>query len=580
MKGFDRLHIKSAVKAHNSMPLPETHLTTMEIGQVQALYHKPLLPGDKFHIKGTYFSRLAPLVKPTFGKFAFKTMAVFVPYHQVAFDADAWINGKTVFEGMVPNIRLMKLVDYISFLNDSQISTEVTATDAYDFKYVNSSGVTKYKMFTNLGRYYYKQLSCLGFAIPSNIDLQTSSTWYSKFSTKTINIMPFLCYCKAYNDYMSQSQRFNQSAMTSMLRCIKFNQDVSSVYTASTHLLSAYGLFVMLKNILVGYENDYFTTAWQNIEQPTGANENVNYLEVPVNFDTVHQNSSGVYMETNTPDFIFQRSLDILQSFYKWVKRNNYAGSRDVQQAFARYGIKTEDFDSNFAHLITTSSQSIMVGDVTATAQSTNVPLGDYAGKGILSDSKDVSYHSSDFGLLMILGWMTVAPFYSYGFERELLKTSPFDFYTPEFDGVGAQAISFGEVFSNPICEASDTTQDDSVFGFTERYNEYRFGRDQITGDFRNYRNFSDFNVWHTGRLLNDVRKNGGMVAQSTSMNTLAQTDSEYNRIFGNTSGDEDHFYMTCQFQVDAVRPLLNLNQAVGLGVGDTVVSRNGNEVN
>lgn len=63
-------------------------------------------------------------------------------------------------------------------------------------------------------------------------------------------------------------------------------------------------------------------------------------------------------------------------------------------------------------------------------------------------------------------------------------------------------------------------------------------------------------------------------------MNTLAQTDSEYNRIFSVQNGDMDHFYFVCQFDVDAVRPMLSHSQVPNLGTGDTEVPRNGNVIN
>lgn len=95
MKGFDVLKVKSAVKNHNKFDLSRTHLTTMDFGQIIPLFNEETVPGDKFSIKGDYFSRLAPLAKPTYGKFSFKTVAAFVPYYMVAEDADAWLAGKT-----------------------------------------------------------------------------------------------------------------------------------------------------------------------------------------------------------------------------------------------------------------------------------------------------------------------------------------------------------------------------------------------------------------------------------------------------------------------------------------------------
>lgn len=89
MKGFDILKVKSAVKSHNKFDLSRTHLTTMDFGQIIPLFNEETVPGDRFHISGDFFSRLAPLVKPTYGKFSFKTVSAFVPYYMVAEDVDA-----------------------------------------------------------------------------------------------------------------------------------------------------------------------------------------------------------------------------------------------------------------------------------------------------------------------------------------------------------------------------------------------------------------------------------------------------------------------------------------------------------
>ena len=82
MKGFDTLKVKSAVKSRNKFDLSRTHLTTMDFGEIVPLLVEETVPGDQISVDATYFSRLAPLVKPTYGKFSFKTVSAYVPYHQ------------------------------------------------------------------------------------------------------------------------------------------------------------------------------------------------------------------------------------------------------------------------------------------------------------------------------------------------------------------------------------------------------------------------------------------------------------------------------------------------------------------
>jgi len=64
------------------------------------------------------------------------------------------------------------------------------------------------------------------------------------------------------------------------------------------------------------------------------------------------------------------------------------------------------------------------------------------------------------------------------------------DFYWPTLAHIGEQAVLSGEIWS------AGTADDDLVFGYQERYAEYRYKPSRITGLFR-----SDFSgsldVWH-----------------------------------------------------------------------------------
>lgn len=586
MKGFDVLKVKSAVKSRNKFDLSFSHLTTMDFGEIVPLFARELVPSDEFTVRGDYFSRMAPLVKPTYGKFQFKTVAGFVPYHQVAYDADAWISGKTSLEGQTTHSRFITVGDLWSFIETYCITTTGATSTNCNVSWKNSSGTVTYGLFTKQGKYWVKILNALGYACPQGVDLQTSSSWYTSVRSVKLSAYPLLAFFKLYNDYMSQSQRFNTSVVSDVLYRIKNGIAYSGMWTYTTGEILPGGINALFSNLFLNYENDYFTSAWQNPNAPLNSLESIgNGMNAPSRgSETISYNVGANELKTpvtSNYNYVSQRALDFLRDFDDWVRRNNYSGSRDVQQIYSRFGIKIEDYKTRYSHIINTDSLPIQVGDVTATADANSVPLGDYAGKGIMNGSKEVYYKSSDYGMLFIFGYFTVTPMNSYGYDRQVLRSEPLDYYTPEFDGLGGDAISLGEVYASPLAVVdSDTTLDTAVFGFTERYNSYRYGRDVITGEFRDYRNNGDMNTWHTGRNLSAIRKAGTLVAQSSAMNTLEQIDSQYNRIFSVTNGDVNHFYLTARFNVDAIRPMLNLNQVVRLGQGNTNVPRNGNVIN
>ena len=159
MKGFDTLKVKSAVKNRNKFNLSCSHLTTMNFGEIVPLYAEETVPGDKFSIGSNFFSRMAPLVKPTYGKFQFKTIAGFVPYHQLAVDAEAWLAGKTTFEGMTPHQRHITVRELWSWIvND--LTSQGTATNN-DCSYTKSDGTIGYRVFTTKGKYWMKIMNAL-----------------------------------------------------------------------------------------------------------------------------------------------------------------------------------------------------------------------------------------------------------------------------------------------------------------------------------------------------------------------------------------------------------------------------------
>lgn len=591
MKGFDVLKVKSAVKTHNKFDLSRTHLTTMEFGEIVPLLAEETIPGDKFSVNAEYFSRLAPLVKPTYGKFQFKTVAGYVPYHMIAADAEAWLAGKTAWEGYTPHNRYITVGTLHAFVKGTCVAPTVdgvSATSANSvYSYVDTSGTPVYNIYTKVGKYYCKVLNALGYALPSNVNEQTGSQWSSTMSSVKLSAFPLLAYFKLYNDYMSQSQRFNSSQMSNILNAIKYMKAYTGIWNNQTGEIYNGALSNLFGAVRLNYENDYFTSAWQTPNNPINSVESVN---------SVYATGQG-YISMNTDNTYFnepvqsnqvtirQRALDFLKSFDDWVRRNNYSGSRAVQQVYSRFGIKTSDYRDHYANVISTDVIPISVGDVTATGPQfvaagdpNNVGLGDYAGKGIMSGNKGIQLQADDYGILLILGYFTVTPMNAFGNDRKVLRTSPLDFYTPEFDGLGADAISVGEFFSDPT-DYSTGVFDNAVYGFTERYNAYRYGRDQITGEFRDYTPAGEMNVWHTGRNLSAVRKAQTLIAQNDSVNTFPQFDSEYNRIFTAPAVGSDHFYLTAHFNVDAIRPMLNLNQVPQLGEGDTVVPRNGNVI-
>ena len=640
MKGFDILHLKSAIQSRNHFDLSFPHLTTMAIGQIQPALHRALVPGDEFRVNGKLFSRCAPLEVPTYGRLDLKSASFFVPYHQVAEDADAWFSGKTSYEGITPVLRHFTMSSLLDFFFEgydviagtdgngdyvhpvSNIVGIVPPGDSknrdddpdppfdpdsvhWDFTFIGVDGARLYCELTPYGRWCYKFLSSLGYQIPFNGSFyldenqKSDGSWQAGAGTKKLNALPLLCALKAYNDWMSNSAKFDISPLTYYLLCVRQNKTIlvnggseSGLYDPSTGEISMGLINQFLSYVRLVYENDYFTSGWM---LPNEVAESIGYRRITeVEFqsswpsssyedDNVFSGNYGSVLRAglgSQMNAVSQRGLDFLRAFDNWVKRNNYAGSRDVQQIYARMGVKPDYFKTHYAEVLGTSSTTMNVGDVTATANGSvgdsEAVLGDYAGKGLISSDINFSAKVSDYGELITLAWVSVRAEYPFGFDREVLRSEPLDFFTPEFDGLSGDSISMNEVFVNP--KIDDSTRDGTdTFGFTERYNDYRCSRGMITGDYRLYDTMS---AWHFGRDMTDLLATGEMAAQTDSVMYYERTGSQFNRIFNITDGSVDPFYVTMWFDIDAVRPMKNFNEVPNLGTGDTAVPKNGNVIN
>ena len=94
----------------------------------------------------------------------------------------------------------------------------------------------------------------------------------------------------------------------------------------------------------------------------------------------------------------------------------------------------------------------------------------------------------------MIMGIMSIMPrtAYQQGIDRQWLRRSRYDFYSPEFANLSEQAIERAELYASGV-EAENRT----IFGYQGRYDEMRVKRSQVCGLMR-----TDFNYWHLGRIF------------------------------------------------------------------------------
>ena len=95
---------------------------------------------------------------------------------------------------------------------------------------------------------------------------------------------------------------------------------------------------------------------------------------------------------------------------------------------------------------------------------------------------------------------------YQQGLNRMWSRSTRWDFYWPALSHLGEQAILNKEIYAQG---SANPTADAAVFGYQERYAEYRYKPSMITGKFRS-QDPQTLDIWHLAQdfsslpVLND----------------------------------------------------------------------------
>jgi hypothetical protein len=168
------------------------------------------------------------------------------------------------------------------------------------------------------------------------------------------------------------------------------------------------------------------------------------------------------------------------------------AGTRYTEVIQSHFGVTSPDARLQRPEYLGGGKDRINVNPIAQTSSTdTTTPQGNlsgYATTGFMGHkfSKSFTEHSVIIGLANVFADLT----YQQGLPRHFSRQTKFDFYWPALAHLGEQSILNKEIY------AQGTTADDSVFGYQERYAEYRYKPSFVTGQMRS--NFAQsLDTWH-----------------------------------------------------------------------------------
>ena len=130
--------------------------------------------------------------------------------------------------------------------------------------------------------------------------------------------------------------------------------------------------------------------------------------------------------------------------------------------------------------------------------------------------TKSFTEHTIIIGMCNVRADLT----YQQGLNRMWSRQTRFDFYWPELATIGEQ-----EVFQKEI-DAKGTMADDDIWGYQERFAEYRYKLSMITGKMRSS-DAQSLDIWHLSQDLVDPVLNDEFITEDVPISRVVAVPSE-----------------------------------------------------
>uniref|UniRef100_UPI0040474EEB major capsid protein n=4 Tax=Pseudomonadati TaxID=3379134 RepID=UPI0040474EEB len=185
------------------------------------------------------------------------------------------------------------------------------------------------------------------------------------------------------------------------------------------------------------------------------------------------------------------------QSFQiqKLLERDARGGTRYTEIVRAHFGVVSPDARLQRPEYLGGGSTPVSINPIAQTSATglaeDTTPQGNLAAFGTaLAYGHGFTYSSTEHGLIVGMVAVRADLTYQQGLQRMWSRSTRYDFYFPAFATLGEQAVLNKEIY------ATGTSDDDDVFGYQERWAEYRFKPSQITGLFRSTA-AGTLDAWH-----------------------------------------------------------------------------------
>lgn len=207
------------------------------------------------------------------------------------------------------------------------------------------------------------------------------------------------------------------------------------------------------------------------------------------------------YVDLDTSSIFTINSLRTAFQMQKFYERLARGGSRYTEVLRSFFGVISPDARLQRPEFLGSFTKMVNVNPIAQTSATDGTsPQGNLSAYGVTAAkfhgfTKSFVEHGYIIGFVCARADLT----YQQGINKMWLRSTVYDFYWPTFAHLGEQAIELREIY------AQGSEADTTVFGYQERYAEYRYKPSQITGKFRSSVVNGSLDIWHLSQFFNNA---------------------------------------------------------------------------
>jgi hypothetical protein len=211
--------------------------------------------------------------------------------------------------------------------------------------------------------------------------------------------------------------------------------------------------------------------------------------------------SNKAYADLDSSSIFTINSLRTAFQMQKFYERLARGGSRYTEVLRSFFGVVSPDARLQRPEFLGSFTKMVNVNPIAQTSATDGTsPQGNLSAYGVTAAkfhgfTKSFVEHGYIFGFVCARADLT----YQQGINKMWLRSTVYDFYWPTFAHLGEQAIELREIY------AQGTEADTTVFGYQERYAEYRYKPSQITGKFRSSVVKGSLDKWHLSQFFKNA---------------------------------------------------------------------------